>query len=332
MPNSALDKKMNYGFGLFAQLLRRHFLVFFKNKVRVLYTLLVPVIIFCVYVLFLRNLELSTVDNMLYQLGITKDETMGMYINTLVDSWMLSGIAALSTITVALQTNTVFVEDRQNGVNRDFASSPIPRGLLVCAYVVFNFAVTLLICAVYLFICFVYLGCMGELFLSFPDVLIVLAMLIYTTISSTLMTVFICSFIKTEGTMASLVAVFSTAVGFLIGAYMPLGMLPEWVQSICAFIPGTYACSLLRYSFMETPVLLLTEYVNGLGLAGTEELVRGLTESFGYNLNFFGVTVEPAFQALATAVFIVIFAVLNLVSGKKIADVIGMQAKKLKKK
>ena len=42
---------------LFFQLTRRHFLVFFKNKVRLFYTLLVPVIIFCVYVLFLRALE-----------------------------------------------------------------------------------------------------------------------------------------------------------------------------------------------------------------------------------------------------------------------------------
>ena len=54
--------------------------------------------------------------------------------------------------------------------------------------------------------------------------------------------------------MASLVAVFSTAVGFLIGAYMPLGMLPTWVQTVCAFIPGTYSCALLRYSFMATPI------------------------------------------------------------------------------
>jgi len=315
----------------FLQLTRRHLLVFFKNKIRLMYTLLVPVIIFVVYVLFLRSLELTTVENMLYKLGIASDETMSRYINTCVDSWMLSGIAALSTITVALQTNTVFVEDKQNGVNRDFASSPISRNILIGSYFVYNFIVTLMICLVYLVICFIYLACMGEFMLSFPDVLAVLGILAYTTVSSTLMTIFICSHIKTEGTMASLVAVFSTAVGFLIGAYMPLGMLPPWVQTVCAFIPGTYACSLLRYSFMASPIMELTQYVDTLGIANSAELIEQFTGSFGYNLNFFAVTVEPSYQALANAVFIVIFLILNIVTGKQIASVLGA-AKKIKKK
>lgn len=318
---------------VFFQLTRRHFLVFFKNKIRLFYTLLVPVIIFCVYIFFLRSLELSTVQNVLHELGIASDATMQKYINTLVDSWMLSGIAALSTITVALQTNTVFVEDKQNGVNRDFASSPIHRNILIGSYVLFNFIVTLLICVIYLLICFVYLAFMQEFFLNAADVFAVFGVLVYTSISSTLMTVFLCSFIKTEGTMASLVAVFSTAVGFLIGAYMPLGMLPVWVQTVCAFIPGTYACALLRYSFMATPVAELSDYVvNVLQLENGSALVDQLTGSFGYELNFVHVSVGPNYQALALAVFTVVFLVLNIISGKKLTDVLGVGKKRLRKK
>ena len=41
---------------IFFQLTKRHLLVFFGNKVRVMYTLLVPVIIFAVYIFFLRDL------------------------------------------------------------------------------------------------------------------------------------------------------------------------------------------------------------------------------------------------------------------------------------
>lgn len=321
-------RRRGAGAEVFFQLTRRHFLVFFKNKVRLFYTLLVPVIIFCVYVFFLRSLELSTVRNTLHELGIVADDTMTKYIDTLVDSWMLSGIAALSTITVALQTNTVFVEDKQNGVNRDFASSPIHRNALIGSYVLFNFVVTLLICAIYVLICFVYLGCMGEFFLTAADFFALLAILVYATISSTLMTVFFCSFIKTEGTMAGLVAVFSTAVGFLIGAYMPLGMLPVWVQTICAFIPGTYACALLRFSFMATPIAELSQYVTEvLQLADGPELIEKLTGSFGYELRFFSTEVGPAFQALALAVFMLIFLVLNIVSGKKLTDVLGVGKK-----
>lgn len=45
-----MEKTKHRGTEIFFQLTRRHLLVFFKNKVRVMYTLLVPVIIFAVYI------------------------------------------------------------------------------------------------------------------------------------------------------------------------------------------------------------------------------------------------------------------------------------------
>lgn len=323
---------------IFFQLTRRHLLVFFKNKMRVLYTLLVPVIIFVVYIFFLRSLELtmaySIVNERLQELGMgVADETLKGLIGTLVDTWMLSGITALSTITVSLQTNTVFVEDKQSGVNRDFISSPIHRNLLICSYFLCNFIVTALICIIFLVICFLYLACMGEFALTLLNVLTIFAVLIYTTVSATLMTVFICSFVKTEATMAGLMALFSTAIGFLIGAYMPLGSLPPVVQNFCGFIPGTYSCSLLRYSFMTTPLANLNDYVvNVMRLEGGAELIAEVTQTFGFDLQFFGTAVGPQWQTFAVAVFIVIFLLLNIGFGKKIAAVLGIGKKKKKQR
>ena len=336
-------EKKRYG-DIFFQLTRRHLLVFFGNKIRLLYTLLVPVIIFVVYILFLRDMELSSIKSALVQMGLERDDVREMtdallrdeafwhLTDTLVDSWMISGIIGLSTITVALQTNTVIVEDKQNGVNRDFASSPIHKNVLIASYFFYNFLVTLLICFVFFLVCLIYLAAMGEFVVSFLDVLIVFAVTVYSTLASTLMTVFVCSFVKTEGTMMSIVAVFSTAVGFLIGAYMPLGMLPVWVQGICGFIPGTYACSLLRFGFMSTPLARLSGYVANLNFEYGTELLGTLTDNFGYNLNFFGLNVPPSYQALALAVFIVGFVLLNVGVGNKLAAVLGMTKKKKNKK
>lgn len=293
-----------------------------------MYTLLVPIIIFVVYIFFLRDLEMLTIKNELIKMGLDNDAALWSYCETLVDSWMISGIIGLSTITVALQANTIIVEDKQNGVNRDFASSPIPKSLLIVSYFFYNFIVTLFICLVFFFVCLIYLAIMGEFAIGIIDVLIVLAVMLYSTVASTLMTVFICSFVKTEGTMMSIVAVFSTAIGFLIGAYMPLGMLPQWVQGICGFIPGTYACALLRYGFMYTPLGELTGYVtNVLQLQNSGELINVLTSNFGYNLNFFGVSVSAQFQSVALAVFIALFLALNVGVGNKVAQVLGVGKK-----
>ncbi len=336
------ERKTRY-IDIFFQLTRRHLLVFFKNKVRLMYTLLVPVIIFAVYLLFLRDLELGMVANILSDetinitaatVGQANFDELNRLIGTLVDSWMLSGIIGISTVTVALQTNTVIVEDKQNGVNRDFASSPIHRNVLIASYFFYNFLVSALICFVFWIICLIYLACAGEFVLGLGSVALSLVVMFFATVASTLMTVFICSFVKTEGTMMSIVAIFSTAVGFLIGAYMPLGMLPGWVQWLCAFIPGTYACSLLRYAFMATPVSSITAFAGTLGLA--PETLGTLTETlfheFGYHLDFFGITVEPQFQALALAVYILLFLGLNIGVGRKVAEVLGIGKLKKKKK
>ncbi|MBD5632079.1 MAG: hypothetical protein HDP34_02460, partial [Clostridia bacterium] len=116
--------------GLFFQLVKRHLLVFFRNKIRMFFTLMVPFIIFVIYILFLRDLELNSVSSVLASSeeeikALASDAVFMKKVETLVDSWMLSGIIAISTITVSLQTNTIIVSDRENGINRDFASSPI---------------------------------------------------------------------------------------------------------------------------------------------------------------------------------------------------------------
>ena len=319
---------------IFFQLTRRHLLVFFKNKVRVLYTLLVPVIIFVVYIFFLRGMELDMVERNL-PAGLTLTPTLHKYIAAVIDSWMLSGITAISVITVSLQTNNVFVQDKENGVNRDFASSPIHRNILIGSYFLFNFIVTMIICLIFLIVCGIYLACMGEFMLTFANVLTILAVLFYTTVAATLLTVFVASFVKKEATMASIEAIFSTAIGFLIGAYMPFGMLPDkmqWVENVCMFIPGTHGCALLRYAFMDTPFKELSAYVGTLGIEGTGELIADVSRNFGYELTFFGVSVSPQWQALANAVFIVIFLALNIGVAQQIADVLGIGKKKKKKK
>lgn len=317
-----IDSLMN-NLNVFLNLTKRHFLVFFKNKIRVLYTLLVPIIILLVYILFLRNLELSTVQNILYELEVEATPELTTYINTLVDSWMLSGIIILSTITISIQTNNIIINDKENGVNRDFASSPIKNSYLIGSYFLFNFIVTMFLCLIVMLICFVYLAIMGEFFLTFIDFLIAFGVLTLSTAVSTLLTIFICSFIKHESTLASIIAVFSTVAGFVIGAYMPLSMFPDWFRNICGFVPGTYSTDLMRFAFMATPLDGLSGLVSNLNLANGDELINNLFNSFGYEINLFGTNINVGYQTLINVGFVVLFVILNIFSVKHITKVVA---------
>lgn len=336
-----MDNTKKRNLDIFLQLTKRHLLVFFKNKIRLMYTMMVPIIIFVVYILFLRGLEIDGVKSTFAQLGIDNeqlkdiapkllhDDTFWLHVKTLIDCWMISGIIGLTTIAVSLQANSVLVEDKENGVNRDFVSSPIPKVILIGSYFLYNFIVTTIISLLFVVICVIYLAILGELALTFLNILSILGALILSVIASTLLTIFICSFIKTEGTLASVIAIFSTAIGFLIGAYMPLSMMPSWAQGLCCFIPGTYSCSLLRYGFMSNPLLNLSNYLTlSFGSDVANNIVPIVSNSFGYNLSFFGLTIKMPFQIIALVISIVILAGLNIVSSKNLASIFSLKNKK----
>lgn len=315
---------------MFFQLVRRHMLVLFRNKIRMFFTVIAPLIIFAVYILFLRDLELDGVKSAILEINTSLGLTLNYAdhaktIETVVDSWMLSGIIAISTITVSLQTNNIIVNDKENGVNRDFVSSPVGKGVLIASYFLYNFIVTVIICFIFLMVCLIYLACLGELVISFGDFMQILGILLYSSVSSVLFTVFICSFIKRDATMGSVIMIFSTAVGFIMGAYMPLGMMPPWVSNICGFFPGTYTCSMLRYSFMATPLSVLGGEL--AGVAGGSELVQSVVGDFGYNLEFFGASIEPGYQALALALFSLLLIIVNIFSAGHLIKVPGTHKK-----
>ncbi len=322
---SVSTKKRN--FNIFFTLTKRHLKMIFSNKIRMFYTLMVPIIILVIYIIFLRDMELNAVKVTLFDKGVnTNNAELMRHISLVVDAWMLSGIVSISSITISLQTNSLIVEDKENGINKDFVSSPINKNILIASYFLYNFLITLFLSLMVLLTSFIFLAAYGEMYLVFTDVIMMIGTVFLTTIPTTLLTVFICIFIKTEPVLASVIAIFSAAIGFLTGAYMPISMLSKPIQYLCAFIPGTYTCSLIRFSFLDTPIKMLETYLTqnpSILPVGTppSEISNLIVNDFGFNVNFFEITLTPAYSVVATAIFFVLFLVLNLIFCGRLAKI-----------
>ncbi len=311
---------------VFYSLTKRHLMVFFKNIPTVIFTLMVPLAIFAVYIIFLRQLETSSIKEALDKLiqsqnSVLTNQSYAKDYNEILkkvygiaDCWMVSGILAVSCITVSLNANYIVVRDKESGVTRDFISSPINSNVIVASYFAFNVIVTFLVNFIVYLICLLVLALYGAYMISLLDFFSILGVLLLSTISASLITFFICSFIKSESVMSPVVAIFSAAVGFLIGAYLPNGFGPKYIDYITAIFPGTYSVGLLRNYFMKTPLLLLSKNLQQYGLSG---FVEELYDQFSLNIDFFGIEITPAFMVLVIFVFIVIFAVLNLIFSNK---------------
>ncbi|MCQ2794693.1 MAG: ABC transporter permease [Bacilli bacterium] len=309
----------NHNRRVYFTLVRRHFKVFFKNKISVVFALLVPMITLILYVIFLRQLQVSAINSGLKELfsdnpgKITEDVMKGA--SLLADGWMLSGIVAVSCISVSLNTCTIMITDRLNGVSKDFVSSPISRRSINASYVIFNILATFLICFCVLLVSYLYLGGLGGFHISVGHTFLLIPILLLSVISASLITCFIASFLTNYNTYNSISVIVSSGSGFMIGAFMPISMLPDIAKNIPLFFPGTYSAGLLRTFCLQDYYNNFTQYLESTGQFTHSEIIditNKLSSTLSMNINFFGTEVTPGFMALAIIVFAVFFIILNI--------------------
>lgn len=310
----------NHNRRVYFTLVRRHFKVFFKSKISVVFALLVPMITLILYVIFLRQLQVNAIDNnindILAKLGLpeaTQELKNQAYL--LADGWMLSGIVAVSCISVSLNTCTIMITDRLNGVSKDFVSSPISRRSINASYVIFNILATFFITFCVLLVSYIYLGAAGGFHISVGHTFLLIPILLLSVISASLITCFVASFVTNYNTFSSISVIVSSGAGFLTGAFMPVSMLPPIANNIPLFFPGTYSAGLLRTFCLQGYYDNLRNYLSSLPEYGPEkvqQIIDTLNKTLSVNIDFFGHQVTPGYMALAIFIFIFIFIVLNV--------------------
>ncbi len=296
-------------FYAFSQLVRRHCKVFLKDGMAVFFSLLAPIIVFMLYVLFLGDIQADTVAGFFPDgVPVPDDE-----VRAFVDSWMVSGVLGVACITVSFSANSIMVQDKCRGQIRDCLVSPVRRETVTLAYFAFNYIVTVAVVTLVCMLCFVYLGATGRFFMTAGEAFAVIGTILFSSLSSTLFSVLVCALFRTEGALSGFVGIVSAAIGFLIGAYMPLSAFPAGVEYLAALLPGTHSAGLLRNFLMSGALDNLA--------AGLPDAVRdGIAEAFSMKLDFFGIAAGTDVMAIYIAGSIVLFAALNIVLGTRLLN------------
>lgn len=284
------------------QLTKRDIKLFLMDKAGVFFSLLAPLIVLLLYILFLADVQVMSVKSYIPQ-GIEVDSSL---IKAYVDSWMVAGVVSVACITVAFGANSIMVQDKTKGILNDGLSAPVKKYIIKLSYFVFNFLVTLFIVAIVFAVCLIYLFLSGGWCLSAKEVFILLGVLILSVLSSTLITVFICSFFKTEAVLGAVSGIMSAVLGFLIGAYMPMSIMPKVAQNISAFVPGSHSAGLFRQYFMRGPL-------EKLGDSLPAEVTEGIAQAFSMEMKFFDGTFQASDMFLYLGGSIIIFLALNAI-------------------
>ena len=294
-------------------IVKRCLKMFLKDGMSVFFSLLAPLIVFLLYVLFLADIQVDTVTSAFPE-GFEASKTL---VKSFVDNWMVSGVLGVACITVSLSANSIMVQDKQRGQIRDCLASPVKRGVITAAYFVFNFVVTVTICTIVYVVCIIYLAASGSFAMTAADAFAVFGVLLFSVLSATLITVFIASFFRTEAALSGFIGILSAAIGFLTGAFMPLSIFPKGVQYVSELLPGTHSSGIFRHFLMGGALDNLVATVPEAAQAG---LRSGLEDAFSMQLDFFGKTIDIDVMAIYVGLLIVVFAVVNLTVGTKLLD------------
>lgn len=304
---------------------KRNLKLFFLDKAGVFFSLLAPLIVLVLYILFLRDVQIDSITA-----GFEGTPLDTKRVAAFIDSWMISGTVSIACLTVSLSACTTMVTDRTKGINKDGLASPVKNWSIKLSYFISNYVITVMICLIVLFIGFIYIAATGGWAVSVGEVFGLIGTVFFSALSATLLMCFIAYFIKTEAVMGAVVGIMSAMLGFLLGAYMPLSTFPKAIQIICGIIPGTHATGIFKNLFMTGALNSLTE---GLPV----EAVGEIKDTFGMNVNFFGANLGVGGMVAVVAVSIVIFFALNVLavtvlSKKKVDDSPKRKLKRAKTK
>ena len=265
----------------FNVLLKRNTKMFFKDKGLFFTSLITPLILLVLYATFLSNVYANSFDQIFKQFGASVSEKV---LDGLVGGQLMSSLLAVSCVTVSFCSNMLMVQDKISGVGKDLLITPVKRHQLALSYYFATTLCTLIICFLALFASLIYVAICGW-YLSFTDVLLLIADVIILTTFGTALSSVINHFLSSQGHISAVGSIVSSCYGFICGAYMPLSSFGTGLRNAVMFLPGTYGTSLLRNHSLDG-------VMNELSKTLQPDAIKGLKDSIDCNIYFFDTCVE----------------------------------------
>ncbi|MDD5936391.1 MAG: ABC transporter permease [Clostridiales bacterium] len=214
-------------------LTKRNLKLYFKDKGALFFSLLGVIVIFCLYIFFV---------------GDSQDGDMANVANAqfIMDSWMMAGMIAAATMTTSMGAYNTMVTDKSHKNYKDLYASPLKRNSILGGYLFSGLAISIIMSLVTFLLAELYIVNNGGDLLNMGTAVKVIGVIVLTSLSSSALICFITSLIKTPNAFSNASIVIGTLIGFLVGAYVPLGHLPTAVQGVIKAFPCAHGAALLR--------------------------------------------------------------------------------------
>ncbi|MFV0239142.1 MAG: ABC transporter permease [Lacrimispora sphenoides] len=273
--------------------IERNLKLFFRDRLAVFFSLMSVFIIIGLYALFLGDVWMN--DSM-------KELKNAQ---ALMNSWLVSGLLTVTSMTTTMGAFGIMIDDKVQKINKDFDSSPIRRSSITGGYIGSSFLIGVIMSLVMAVVAEIYIVHSGGEWLTPMACIKVFLLILLTSLTNTSLVCFVVSFFKSHSAFSTASSILGTLIGFLTGIYLPIGTLPESVQTVIKAFPVSHGASLFRQVLMEVP---MGNSFDGIPPIYLEEF----KEYLGVSFRFGGHEVTPAVSVVILLCTAVVFYSLSL--------------------
>lgn len=242
-------------------LLKRNFILYFRNRSGVFFSLLGALISFLLYIIFLQK-------------NLTDSWSQLPNSTNLLNNWLMGGTLAVTGMTTSFTALKQMVQDRENQVDQDLFLTDLGNWALQASYLISSIVISFVM-QVFMYAVMSFYFKESPVISHLPE--IALIMLLSSLLSSLVNVLLIYRF-QSVDSLGKLATIVGTASGFLVGTYIPIGVLPDFAQIIMKCTPATYIASLYRQVLMKERL--------ETAFSGNNSLLQEFQEKMGIQINW----------------------------------------------
>lgn len=242
-------------------LLKRNFILYFRNRSGVFFSLLGALISFLLYIIFLQK-------NLTDAWSQLPDNT------NLLNNWLMGGTLAVTGITTSFTALTQMVQDRENQVDQDLFLTDLGSWGLQMSYLISSIAISFVM-QVFMFAVMGFYFKESLVISHLPEIALIMLL---SSLLSSLINILLINRFQSVDSLGKLATIVGTASGFLVGTYVPIGVLPDFAQIIMKCTPATYIASLYRQILMKEPL--------ETAFTGNSSLLKEFQAKMGIQINW----------------------------------------------
>ena len=213
-------------------LIKRNFLLYFRNRSGVILSLFGAIIPFVLYIVFLKN-------------------NYKAHSSQLMDLWLIGGVLAVTGLTTTLAAFSRQVEDRERKVTDDLFITDLGPWGLQLSYLVSSVIIGFLMQVIMFAFMLSYFTLVDKISFEWGSLPYLVLLMLLNSLLATLINALIVQCFKSVDSLGKLATVVGATSGFLVGTYIPIGTLPNMAQNLMKLTPSNYITSLFKQVLMK---------------------------------------------------------------------------------